>query len=89
MAKKPPVESISVPTGRGAFINASIWENEVDKDGRSFTTYSVTMEKRYQKDGDWHSASGFNADELLTVAYVANKSFELTQKLRSQQTVES
>ena len=84
MAKKP-VETISVPSGRGAFINASIWENEVKQDGDTFTTYSVTLEKRYQKDDEWKSASSFNANEMLAVGYVANKAYEEVLKLRNQQ----
>ena len=79
-----PVETISVPASRGAYINASIWANENEKDGKKFTTYSVTIEKRYKKDGDWHSTSSLSADELLTAAYVATKSFEKVSQLRSQ-----
>ena len=81
--KSKPVETISVPTGRAAFINASIWANENEKDGNKFTTYSVTIEKRYQKEGSWHSTSSFNADELLTVAHVTTKSFDAISELRS------
>ena len=84
MAK--PVQTISVPTGKGAFINASIWENENERNGKRFTTHSVTIEKRYQKDEAWHSTSSLNADELLTAAYVATKSFETITQLRGQTT---
>ena len=77
-----PIETISVPTGRGAFINASIWANEKEKDGNKFTTYSATIEKRYQKDGSWHSTSSLNSDELLTAAHVATKSFDKIAELR-------
>ena len=79
-----PIDTISVPSGRGTFINASIWANENEKDGQQFTAYSVTIEKRYQKEGSWHSTSSLNADELLTTAYVATKSFEKVSQLRSQ-----
>ena len=82
MAK--PIDTISVPTGRGAMINASIWGNQVKQDGDTFTTYSVSLEKRYQKNGEWQSASSFNANEMLVVAYVANRAYERTLELRSQ-----
>lgn len=78
-----PVETISVPAGRGAFINASIWANENEKDGKKFTTYSATIEKRYQKEGSWHSTSSFNSDELLIAAHVATKAYERSLELRS------
>ncbi|MEZ6136062.1 MAG: hypothetical protein R3C53_14270 [Pirellulaceae bacterium] len=83
MAK--PIETVSVPSAKGAFINASVWENEVDQDGQKYKTYSVSIEKRYQKDGTWNTASAFNANELLVVAYIANKTYELALQLRSQQ----
>ena len=83
MAK--PIDTISVPTGRGAMNNASIWGNQVKQDGDTFTTYSVTLEKRYQKDDEWKSASSFNANEMLAVGYVANKAYEEVLKLRNQQ----
>lgn len=82
MAK--PIDTISAPSGRGAMINASIWENEVKQDGDTFTTYSVSLEKRYQKDGEWKSASSFNANEMLVVAYVATKAYERSLELRSE-----
>ena len=82
MAK--PIETISISSGRGAMINASIWENEVEQDDNRFTTHSVTIEKRYQKDGSWHTASSFNANELLVVAFISNKAYERVLELRSQ-----
>ena len=85
MAKKP-IETISVPSGRGEFINASIWQNDVEQDGERYTTYSVTIEKRYRdKEKQWQTAKSFNANELLEVAYVANQAYEKALQLRSQQ----
>jgi hypothetical protein len=83
MAK--PVDQFSIPSGRHASINASIWENENEKDGMRFTTYSVTIEKRFQKDGSWQSTSSFNSNELLVVAHLASKAYECVTQLRSQQ----
>ena len=69
-----PIETISVPS-RGASISAAIWKNEVTQDDKSFTAYSVTIEKRFQKDGDWQSTSSFNANELPLVGFLSNKAF--------------
>ena len=82
MAK--PIETISIPTGRGAFVNASIWANDIEQDGKKFKTFSVTLEKRYQKEDRWQSASGFNANEMLVVSHVATKAFERCTALRSE-----
>ena len=84
MAKKP-IETISVPSGRGGFINASFWENDVDQDVDRYTTASITIEKRYRdKEKQWQTAKSFNANELLELAYVANQAYEKALQLRSQ-----
>ncbi len=84
MAK--PIETVSVPSGRGAFINASIWANDVEQDGERYTSYSVTIEKRYRdKEKQWQSAKSFDANELLQVAYVASQAYERVLQLRSDQ----
>jgi hypothetical protein len=81
-----PIETVSVPSGRGAFINASIWANDVEQDGERYTSYSVTIEKRYRdKEKQWQSAKSFDANELLQVAYVASQAYERVLQLRSDQ----
>lgn len=85
MANKP-VETISIPSSRGGVINASIWANDVEQDGDRFTTYSVTIERRYRdKEKQWQTAKSFNANELLEVAYVANQAYEKALQMRSDQ----
>jgi hypothetical protein len=46
------------------FTKASIWRNE-DKNGN--VTYSVTVDRSYQKDGKWHRTSFFQHDEIPLV----------------------
>lgn len=79
-----PIETISAPAAKGAIINASVWENEFEQEGQKYKKYSVSIEKRYQKDGAWHTASAFHASELLSVAFVATKAYERSLQLRSQ-----
>ena len=73
-----PVDSISIPTAGGSFINAAIWENEVEQPEQSFTTYSVTIEKRYRDGKEWKTAKSFKASELLQVAYAAEEAYKRT-----------
>ena len=80
MAK--PVDTISVPTGKGSYLNAAIWENEVDQEGRRYTTYSVTLEKRYREGDAWKTAKSFQAHEMLQVAYLATEAYKKTQQRR-------
>ncbi len=79
-----PVDSISVPTGNGSFINAAIWENEVPQSERteSYTAYSVTIEKRYRDGEQWKTSKSFKSGELLQVAYAAEEAYKRTLQRR-------
>lgn len=78
-----PVETLSVPAGKGTTLNASIWENQVERDRQRFTTYSITIERRYRDGEEWKSSKSFRASELLQVAYLANRAFERTLQLKA------
>jgi hypothetical protein len=77
-----PIDTLSVPAGKGAFINAAIWGNEVEQDNHKYTTYSVSLEKRYHDGESWKTAKSFQAHEMLQVAYLANEAYKQTLQLR-------
>lgn len=77
-----PVDTISVPAGNGTFINAAIWENEVEQADQTYTAYSVTIEKRYRDGTEWKTAKSFNAGELLQVAYAAEEAYKRSLQRR-------
>ena len=71
--RMPPVKRIR--TGNG--VAASIWENEGEKDGRSFVRRSVSIQKRYCDDkGNWHSSSSFSKNELPAAILALQKAYE-------------
>jgi hypothetical protein len=80
-----PIETISVPTGNGSLLNASVWENEVNQDDRQYKTYSVTIERRYRDGDTWKGAKSFRAGELLQVAYLAQQAYQRALALRANQ----
>ncbi len=82
-----PIETISIPAGKGGFLNASIWENEVEQEGKKFKTYAVTIERRYRDDEEWKTSKSFRAFDLLQVAYLANQAYERALRLRADQSV--
>lgn len=82
-AHAKPIETISIPSGKGDFLNASIWENEVERDQKRFKTYSVTIERRYRDGEEWKTSKSFRANELLQVAYLANQAYERALRLRA------
>lgn len=77
-----PVDTVSVPTGKGTMINAAIWENEVQNAERTYTAYSVTIEKRYRDDEGWKTSKSFKTSELLEVAFAAEEAYKRALNLR-------
>ena len=60
-------------------IVAAIWRN-VNQEGKAW--YSVNIERRYKDQaGAWQSTASFSADDLLTVAKVANLAHTEAYKL--------
>ena len=79
-----PVDTLSVPTGTGSLINASLWENEVEQENQKYTTYSVSIEKRYRDGETWKTAKSFKAHELLQVAYLATEAYKRALQQRQE-----
>ena len=80
-----PIDTISIPSGKGSHLNAAIWENEVEHDNQTYTTYSVTLEKRYRDGDSWKTAKSFQANELLQVAYLATEAYKRALGQRQEQ----
>ena len=79
-----PIETLSLPAGKGSTLNASIWENQVQRDRERFTTYSITIERRYRDGEEWKSSKSFRPTELLQIAYLANQAYEKTLRLKAE-----
>lgn len=58
-------------------ISLSIWEQQHEKDGRSFVTTKIKVSKKYKdKQGDWQETNYFDHDDMATLSALANKVFE-------------
>jgi hypothetical protein len=70
--KSKPIKSF-----RAGKVEASIWRNEVDKDGQKSLRYSIRIQKRFRKDdGSYESTDYFFPDELPKLAALARRAFE-------------
>ena len=73
--KTPPAMKIRV-----GLITASIWQNETEKG----TFHNVTFDRRYKDaEGNWHSSSSYNADDLLALAKAADLAHSEIVKARN------
>jgi hypothetical protein len=73
--KNPPALKIRV-----GLITASIWQNETEKG----TFHNVTFDRRYKDaEGNWHSSSSYNADDLLALSKAADLAHSEIVKARN------
>lgn len=62
-------------TLRDGALKATIWANSTEE-GR--TRYSITLTRSYtDAEGKWHDTNYFGRNELLRVAHLAHKAFDV------------
>ncbi len=57
-------------------VRAAIWENTIERDGRSVPAYSVQIDRTYKDGEEWKRTNRFRLSELPRVELVARKAFE-------------
>ena len=69
---------------------ASIWRNEVEKDGQNIVRHSVKIQKQFRNDdGDFQETNYYFRDDLPKLVLVAQKAFEFIALKESKDTEES
>ena len=62
---------------RAGNIQASVWRNEVQKDGQTVVRQSVRIQKQFRKDGgDYQETNYYFRDDLPKLILVAQKAYE-------------
>ncbi|MCB9358644.1 hypothetical protein H6503_01810 [Candidatus Woesearchaeota archaeon] len=58
-------------------ITATVWLNNIEKDGKLASYSSITLERSYKdKDGNWQTTNSFRSNDLPKLALVAQKAYE-------------
>jgi hypothetical protein len=59
-------------------MKAAIWEREQERDGRTFTTHNITLQKRYfdRQSGEWREGSSYFPEDLPKLRLLVDKAFE-------------
>ena len=74
----------------GNNIQASVWRNEVEKDGQTVVRHSVRIQKQFRNDdGDYQETNYYFRDDLPKLILVAQKAFEFIALSESKETEES
>ena len=75
---------------RSGNIQASIWRNEVDKDGHTVVRHSVRIQKQFRNDdGDYQETTYYFRDDIPRLILVAQKAFEFISLSESKEAEES
>jgi hypothetical protein len=75
---------------RSGNIQASIWRNEVDKDGQTVVRHSVRIQKQFRDDdGDYKESNYYFRDDIPKLILVAQKAFEFISLSESKEAEES
>ena len=75
---------------RAGNIQASVWRNEVDKNGQTVVRHSVRIQKQFRNDkGDYQETDYYFRDDLPKLILVAQKAFEYIALNESKEAEES
>jgi hypothetical protein len=75
---------------RSGNIQASIWRNEVEKEGQIVVRHSVRIQKQFRKDeGDYQETNYYFRDDIPRLILVAQKAFEFISLSESKEAEES
>ena len=74
-----PIERIKLGN-----VTVSVFENEANKNGKSFEYYNVSIQRSYYDaiDKTWHDTSSLKADDLLPAAVALQKAYVLIEGLK-------
>jgi hypothetical protein len=54
-------------------VHAAVWRNVVKVEGQERASYRVSLERRFQKDGEWTSVNSYGLNDMLRLRYVVDK----------------
>jgi hypothetical protein len=62
---------------RAGGLSATIWKNEQEKNGKSYSFYSVTLDRSYTDEtGNWKTSHNLRSNDLPKATLVLDKAFE-------------
>ena len=75
---------------RAGNIQASVWKNEVEKDGQTVVRHSVRIQKQFKnEDGDYQETPYYFRDDLPRLILITQKAFEFITLKESKDAEES
>ncbi|MFC1805370.1 hypothetical protein ACFL09_00120 [Planctomycetota bacterium] len=63
---------------RAGTIKAAVWRNESEQDDEITVRFSVRIQKRFKRDGEWQDTNYYFPEDLPKLCLVTEKAFEFT-----------
>lgn len=64
-------------TFRSGTVVASVWDNEIERDGKVINFKSISFDRRYQdSEGEWQSTNSLRVSDIPKAIMVLGKAYE-------------
>jgi hypothetical protein len=83
--KKLPTYKVGpIATSKGESVSVTVWSNDIERSGETFTVYNVTVQASYfdASDGQWKASKGFRGSQLPTLIYALQRAFDFIMSQR-------
>lgn len=72
--KRPVMNYGPFSCDRNTSVEVAIWSNEVESDGRTFTTYNVTAKRSYRTEsGEWKANQNYRPHDLPVLIHALQR----------------
>jgi hypothetical protein len=82
--KLPSYKVGPIATSKGESVSVTVWSNDIERSGETFTVYNVTVQASYfdSSDGQWKASKGFRGSQLPTLIYALQRTFDFIMSQR-------
>ena len=71
---------------RAGAVSASVWEYKNEKEGKTFTSHGITLQRGYKdKEGAWKNTESMKTADVPKAVYVFNKTYEYLITLKKEE----
>lgn len=75
--KKSPVATFgSYPCGGGSTVEAAVWANETEIEGRQVTTYAVSFDRNYREGDSWKKTKAMRTQDVPVLIFALGKAYD-------------
>jgi hypothetical protein len=83
--KKRPIMNFGpYPTDRNTSIEVSVWQNQIDANEGTVTTYNVTVQRSYRDGkGTWQKNATFRPHDIPVIIHGLQKAYDYILEIKN------